>query len=238
MAGDDRLPCPNEREREKPKTTFALRATARRDKVYRVIYNVRRRQWVDCFENVHLVIFTFDLGRYIEPPGGQNTSSTQQALNLFQWIVQSGWFNDSEFLLCFTNQAKLAIKVQDPPLDSDSPDSIHGKPRNLDSTTDTVIRRFLSLYHQPDKEIHTMVLPDTPTREDWEAIKSLSLGVHQKLARRQRLRNFVMMPLRELRSTSSLDSRHSYMSFRTKQALTEQNYRLGESETYCQNIPL
>ena len=184
------------------------------------------------------MILTFDLSRYIESSGGHNTNSTQQALKLFQWIVKSGWFNDSELLLCFTNQAKLAIKIRNSPLIFQSLDPIYGKPRNLESTTDLIIHRFLSLYQQPDKEIHTMVLLGTPTREDWEAIKDLSLRVQEKLARRQRLRNFVMMPLRALRSTSSLDSTHFYMSFRTRHAFGEQAFGLGKSETYCQNTPL
>lgn len=104
----------------------------------------------------------------------------QEALTVWNAIVNSRWFTKTDFILCFTKQAKLAAKMKDSPLAKYFPDFVPSEIPNLNGATNYLIQRFVSLTESPTKLIHTMVLPDLPTKEDWEEIKNVLWKLHER----------------------------------------------------------
>lgn len=76
-----------------------------------------RKTWVHAQERTDLVIFTVDIGCYDQQfSGDSSVNRMQEAIALWDSVVHSRWFIKSEFLLCFTKQAKFAAKLKDSPL--------------------------------------------------------------------------------------------------------------------------
>lgn len=145
--------------------------------------------WIHVFKGASLVFFTVDIGSYDQVLcEDERVNRMEEALTLWGSIVNSRWFTETTFILCFTKQAKLAAKMKDSPLAAYSPDIAPSDLHDLDGATKYIKHRFLSLRQAPEKLTFTMVLPDLPTREDWEAIKYVLWEVHEKRFGKAQLR--------------------------------------------------
>ena len=132
-------------------------------------------------EEVNLVLFTVDIGCYDQFLYEDETMNRmQENLTLWDSIVNGRWFTETDFILCFTKQAKLAAKIKDSPLATYFTDFVPSDPPDLKSATKYFIDRFVSLSQNDNKTIYTIVLPDLPTKEDWEAIKNIFWKVHER----------------------------------------------------------
>ena len=132
-----------------------------------------RKKWIHAFKEVDMILFTVDIGSYSQQLREDETvDRMQEALSLFDAIVNSRWFTDTEFVLCFTKQAKFAAKVGRYPLENYFPDFEADDHNYVESAILYIEDRFTSL-NSTSKFIHTMVIPDLPTREDWTFIKDI-----------------------------------------------------------------
>ena len=135
-----------------------------------------RRKWVHCFPKTSLVIFTVDIGAYNQCLfEDENVNRMEEALVLFDSLVNSKWFINTEFILCLTKQLKLAAKLKQFPMKSYYPDC---EAEDIGGVTDYFQKRFISLNVQ-NKPVYTLVLEDLPQKEDWEAIKLFGYWVYE-----------------------------------------------------------
>ncbi|ERF77192.1 hypothetical protein EPUS_06472 [Endocarpon pusillum Z07020] len=140
-----------------------------------------RKKWKHLFKEADLVLFTVDIGSYDQVFfENRSTNSMQEALMLWDSIVNSRWFTETTFILCFTKQAKLAAKIKDAPLALYFPGFVASDLPDLDSATNYINHYFLSFRQAPERPTYTMVLPDLPTKEDWEAMKNFFWEVHER----------------------------------------------------------
>ncbi|KAF7503185.1 hypothetical protein GJ744_004218 [Endocarpon pusillum] len=74
----------------------------------------------------------------------------QEALTLWDSIVNGNWFTKTTFILCLTKQAKLAAKMKHSPLALYIPHIVPSDLPDLDSATNYIKHRFLSLRQAPE----------------------------------------------------------------------------------------
>ena len=136
-----------------------------------------RKKWVHAFTNTDVMLFAVDIGCYDQVLTEENdTNPMEESLLLFDSIVNSLWFRNTKIVLCFTKQAKLAVKLDKSPLETYYPDFVNFQPyhpHQLPRATDYFINRFKSLNKDPNKVVEIMVMPDVPEKKDIEAIESL-----------------------------------------------------------------
>ncbi|MCJ1377204.1 guanine nucleotide-binding protein subunit alpha [Xylographa soralifera] len=122
-----------------------------------LIYDVggvrsERKKWIHCFENVGAVLFTVDIASYDQLLfEDEKVNRIQEALTLFDSIVNSRWFVHTEFALLFTKYDKLATKLKASPLKNYCPDFEGG--HDLAEATAYITDRFVSLSRHDDKVI-------------------------------------------------------------------------------------
>lgn len=108
-------------------------------------------------EAASLVIFTVDMGEFDQWLYEDETvNRMDESVNLFESIM--GWRDlaESKIVLCFTKQQKHASKQKD-------------RKEETEAGTTTRFRNIVSV--KDLARIMVMVLPDLPTKDDWERIK-------------------------------------------------------------------
>ena len=131
---------------------------------------VQRKEWIHTFDNVDLIIFTVDIACYDQLLLENKTvNSMQEALTLFDSIVNSRFFSHTKMILCFTKKGKLAEKIVHSPVKNYFPNFEGGD--NLEAAIEYIIKRFVSLNEDSLKELVTIVLEDTLSLEEWYVIK-------------------------------------------------------------------
>lgn len=106
-----------------------------------------RRKWIACFENVNVLIFLVALNEYDEQLFEDETvSRMQEALVLFQSIINSQWFIKTTKVLFLNKTDLFTQKIGRIPLGNFFPEYTGG---NFFEPAATFLRdKFLSLYTQ------------------------------------------------------------------------------------------
>lgn len=78
-----------------------------------------RRKWIHCFENRGAILFTVDIACYDQDDllKRERVNRMQEALVLFDSIVNPRWLVNIRFALLFTKYDKLAAKLKASPLE-------------------------------------------------------------------------------------------------------------------------
>jgi len=76
-----------------------------------------RKKWIHCFENVTAVLFVAAISEYDQMLYEDETvNRITEALNLFEEICNSRWFNDTSMILMLNKRDLFAEKIQKVPL--------------------------------------------------------------------------------------------------------------------------
>jgi guanine nucleotide-binding protein subunit alpha len=111
-----------------------------------------RKKWIHCFNNASAVLFTVDIASYDQVLFEDETvNRIQEALTLFDSIVNSRWFINTPIALLFTKYDKLSAKLKANPLKNYCPDFEGGY--DLEKATTYITNRFVSLSRHDDKTI-------------------------------------------------------------------------------------
>jgi len=76
-----------------------------------------RKKWIHCFENVTAVLFVAAISEYDQMLyEDESVNRITEALNLFEEICNSRWFNDTSMILMLNKRDLFAEKIQKVPL--------------------------------------------------------------------------------------------------------------------------
>jgi len=76
-----------------------------------------RKKWIHCFENVTAVLFVAAISEYDQNLYEDETTNRMvEALNLFEEICNSRWFNDTNMILMLNKRDLFAEKIKTVPL--------------------------------------------------------------------------------------------------------------------------
>lgn len=162
------------------KTSFTFKDGPHKEALTLKVYDLggtrsQRRKWPGTFENVNMVLFTVDIASYDQILSeDESVNQMQEALTLWDSIVNSKWFVNTEFILCFTKQAQLATKLQHTPLKVYFPDLESKSPTNVSQATEYIVNRFKTLSEPHDARVHILKHPDLATDTDIQTIEDLA----------------------------------------------------------------
>ena len=121
-----------------------------------------RKKWIEFFKNINAILFTVDIASYDQMLFEDETANRiQEALTLFESIVNSNSFPKRTFALVFTKYDRLAAKLKTNPLKNYCPDFEGGD--DLEQATAYLTERFVSLNNRDDKTIavyYTSIVDD------------------------------------------------------------------------------
>ena len=142
-----------------------------------------RKIWIHCFENAQVILFTVDMGCYDQLLyEDEAVNRMQEAITLFDSIVNSRWFVKTQVVLCFTKQAKMAAKLKKSPIVQYWPAAdVITDPLDVTMVTDFIVEHFMNLNKNPAKTVHTLVMPEFPREEDWRAIERVTRNAHKNM---------------------------------------------------------
>ncbi|MCJ1283127.1 guanine nucleotide-binding protein subunit alpha [Xylographa opegraphella] len=133
-----------------------------------------RKKWIRCFENAGTILFTVDISSYDQLLCEDETvNRMQEALVLFDSVVNSRWFVKTAIALFFTKYDKLAAKLKASPMKNYFPQFVGGD--DLEEATAYITRRFVSLNENHAKPIavHYTSIVDNPRKPGKMAIDFL-----------------------------------------------------------------
>jgi hypothetical protein len=112
-----------------------------------------RKKWIHAFESVSTIIFTVDLGAYdevlLEEP---SQNRMLEALEVFDSVCNSPWFEKTQFILFLHKVDKLERKLAKSPLTKYFPDYI-GDPTDLEQVKMYFHDRFLDMFRVFKQEV-------------------------------------------------------------------------------------
>ena len=146
-----------------------------------------RRKWVHHFEGISSIIVTVDMRCYAQSLD-EDPAANLMKEHILWWdsVVNSKWFEKTEFALCFIKYAEFAKIVRTKPLD----EFTFGESCRLDDPSDPeqtkafIIDSFLALNRNADSnKVKIHLIPDLPGPEDWAAIKEFFIqSQHERMA--------------------------------------------------------
>lgn len=117
-----------------------------------------RRKWIHVFEKVNVIIFTVDIAAYDQLLfEDESINRIDEALSLFDSIVNSRWFTNTRVILLFTKMDKLEKKTYKSPIKNYVPD-FEGDGESVEDVKAYTERRFLELSQRPEKDIKVMFM--------------------------------------------------------------------------------
>ena len=126
--------------------------------------SVRKRWFIAANGNVDVVIFTVDLGCYDQclGDGHGDTNQMQENILLFDSVTNASTHVGTKFLLFFTQQSKLALKLKESPIEGYFPEYPH-KTSSLADATAFFVKKFLRLERSESRIVHHTVTWNLPT---------------------------------------------------------------------------
>lgn len=117
---------------------------------------VGRKKWIHIFENVSDIIFTVDIACWDQLLEEDETvNRMQEALLVFDSIVNSRWFIRTRFILVFTKMDKLKAKLKKGDIKTYFPD-FSGDETSVKDTCTYIENRFLSLNMHKSKHVEVV----------------------------------------------------------------------------------
>ena len=122
-----------------------------------------RKKWIHCFENVTCVIFVAAISEYDQVLfEDEDTNRVDEALNLFDEICNSRWFQSTSMILFLNKKDLFMHKINKVPL-TVCFDDYNGPANDYDAGCEFFREKFESKNRTPDKEIYTHVTCATDT---------------------------------------------------------------------------
>ena len=165
-------------------TTFSIKEGSGNRMMELSVYDLggtrdERKKWIHFFGGVDMILFTVDIACYDQLLFEDETvNRMQEALQLFDSIVNCRWFVNAKVILCFTKKAKLAAKIRTSPVENYFSNFVPTEPPSLQDTIAYIVARFADLDCREgkltDKLLTTLVLQDTLHGDEWQVIKEMA----------------------------------------------------------------
>lgn len=121
-----------------------------------------RKKWIHCFENVTAVVFVAAMSEYDQVLyEDETTNRMTEALNLFEEICNSRWFQETSMILFLNKRDLFAEKIQKVDLNVCFPEYEGGK--DYDAASTFLNDVFRDKNQSPDKEVYSHVTCATDT---------------------------------------------------------------------------
>eukprot|EP01006_Ploeotia_vitrea_P051385 TRINITY_DN67553_c14_g4_i1.p1 TRINITY_DN67553_c14_g4~~TRINITY_DN67553_c14_g4_i1.p1 ORF type:complete len:406 (+),score=195.80 TRINITY_DN67553_c14_g4_i1:233-1450(+) len=122
-----------------------------------------RKKWIHCFENVTSVIFVAALSAYDQMLyEDNNTNRMHEALDLFEDICDSRWFQKTAVILFLNKRDIFAHKIQHIPLTTCFPD--YTGPNQRAAASRFIESEFVARNRNPGRKIYTHFTNATDTK--------------------------------------------------------------------------
>lgn len=120
-----------------------------------------RKKWIHCFENVTAVLFVAALSEYDQVLfEDENTNRMEEALELFEEILNSEWFEKTSMILFLNKKDLFAEKIQKVPLKEYLTDY---RGANTYEETTEYIKLLFESKKEGEKDIYTHMTCATDT---------------------------------------------------------------------------
>jgi len=121
-----------------------------------------RRKWINCFDNVDVVIFLVGLSEYDQVLWEDDSvNRMEEALTLFGSISKSRWFAKTSMIL-FMNKIDLFVKkLQHSPLSDSFDDFEWGS--DYEAACEYLLHRFVQLHLNPTRQLYAHFICATDT---------------------------------------------------------------------------
>lgn len=120
-----------------------------------------RKKWIHCFENVTAVLFVASISAYDQfLYEDESTGRMTEALDLFEEITNSKWFERTSMILFLNKKDLFATKIEKVPLKEYFPEYNGGN--NYDEATEFIQEMFESKNHL-EKDIYSQITCATDT---------------------------------------------------------------------------
>jgi len=121
-----------------------------------------RKKWIHCFENVTAVLFVAAISEYDQVLyEDENTNRMVEALNLFEEICNSRWFQETSMILFLNKRDLFADKILKVPLTVCFPD--YDGDNTYEAGSEFLKEQFESKNHNDDKVVYTHITCATDT---------------------------------------------------------------------------
>jgi len=121
-----------------------------------------RKKWIHCFENVTAVLFVAAISEYDQVLyEDENTNRMVEALNLFEEICNSRWFNETAMILFLNKRDLFGEKIVKVPLTVCFPD--YSGEQTYEAGSEFMKNQFESRNHNDEKVVYTHVTCATDT---------------------------------------------------------------------------
>ncbi|KAJ7609899.1 G protein alpha-subunit [Roridomyces roridus] len=140
-----------------------------------------RKKWIHCFENVTALVFLVSLSEYDQMLYEDTTvNRMQEALTLFESIVNSRWFVKTSIILFLNKIDLLAEKLGRSPLGDYFPEYTGGP--SYDAACEFLLQKFVGLNHRVEvKQIYAHYTCATDTKQIkfvLSAVQDILLQIH------------------------------------------------------------
>lgn len=148
----DYIPDEQDVLRARVKTTGIVEAAFKVDDTDFKVFDVggqrsERRKWIHCFEDVTAVIFIVGMSEYDQVLYEDETQNRmKEALDLFDEICNSRWFEKTSFILFLNKNDLFEQKIKKKDLNTCFPDYTGGC--NYDKALEFISEQFKKLNHQ------------------------------------------------------------------------------------------
>ncbi|KAJ7620971.1 heterotrimeric G protein alpha subunit B [Roridomyces roridus] len=170
MAEQDYMPTDQDILRSRVRTTGITETTFKVGQLTYKLFDVggqrsERRKWIHCFEDVTALVFLVSMSEYDQNLfEDQNVNRMQEALTLFESIVNSRWFYKTSIILFLNKIDLFAEKLKRSPLGNYFEDYTGGD--NYDAACSFLLQLFVSQNHKAaTKQIYAHYTCATDTQQ-------------------------------------------------------------------------
>ncbi|TQS39139.1 hypothetical protein Golomagni_00341 [Golovinomyces magnicellulatus] len=115
-----------------------------------------RRKWIHCFENVNALIFLAAINGYDQClTEDRESNQMQEALMLWESIVNSHWFKKSTLILFLNKIDLFKDKVAHSPITNYGFTDFRGNTRDPHHTSKYFAQKFKALNRSPSREVYS-----------------------------------------------------------------------------------
>lgn len=131
-----------------------------------------RKKWIHCFENVTAVLFVTAISSYDQVLyEDESTNRMQEALDLFEEITNSEWFDKTAMILFLNKRDLFAEKIEKVPLGDYFP--MYGGNDTYDEATEFIQLMFEGKNQNHDKDVYTHITCATDTNNIFAVFNSV-----------------------------------------------------------------
>ncbi|KAJ6437957.1 guanine nucleotide-binding protein alpha-2 subunit [Purpureocillium lavendulum] len=114
-----------------------------------------RKKWIHCFENVQCVLFMVAISGYDQClVEDKDANQMNEALMLFESIVNSRWFTKSALILFLNKMDMFKAKLPRRPITEHGFTDYRGAPADYKAAANYFLDKFRAQSRNPDKEIY------------------------------------------------------------------------------------